>query len=187
MSTLHTDRHVQKQGRTKLPGFLLSVLVVSMLAVSVPVVHAQPVADPPGAGPTAAATTNLNTPLPDEPAYNPSSSAFQLVVCDGPRLPSTVTKPQGYRTCDFNALILLVQHLINIMIVVGVLAAILLFSFTGYLYISGTPSNITRAHSIFPKIFVGFIIMLSAWFIVYQILSWLGSNEGFKTLLGKAL
>jgi hypothetical protein len=80
---------------------------------------------------------------------------------------------------------LLVQHLINIMLVIGVLAAIVMFAYAGLLFVSGKKANIDKARSIFPKVFVGFIIMLSAWFIVYQILSWLTDNSGFKTLLGQ--
>jgi hypothetical protein len=70
------------------------------------------------------------------------------------------------------------------MIVIGVIAAFGSFCYIGYLYITGTQENIKKAKSIFPKIFFGFIIMLSAWFIVYQILTWLGSYNGYKALLG---
>lgn len=77
-----------------------------------------------------------------------------------------------------------VRHLINLMMIVGVLAAIVAFSWAGGLYISGNPENKKRAHAVFPKIFAGFIIMLSAWFIVYQILSWLTKNAGFSSLIG---
>jgi hypothetical protein len=128
-------------------------------------------------------TRTLTTATPDTPELNPNNSAFKIVVCDGPEgaRPSGDTK---YVACDFNGVMLQIQHLINIMMVLGVFASIAAFSWAGWLYISGVPANKTKAHAIFPKIFTGFIIMLSAWFIVYQILSWLTDNNGFKTLLG---
>lgn len=141
----------------------------------------------------------LNTPTPE---INPNSESFKIVVCDGPDMRQvagnkgqnpevTVTDSKGnvtkrpYVPCDFNGVMLQVQRLINIMMVLGVLVAIGMFSYAGFLYITGKQANIDKAHAIFPKVFFGFIIMLSAWFIVYQILSWLtGPNSGFKTLLG---
>lgn len=76
------------------------------------------------------------------------------------------------------------QHLINIMIVLGILAAIAGLCYMGFLYISGTLPNRERAKEMFPKIFWGFIIMLTAWFVVYQILGWLTGNSAFTKLLG---
>ena len=123
---------------------------------------------------------------------NPNSPDFQLVNCDGPRLPtpemtSTASQKLGhpYRACDFNGLMSQVQHLITAMIVLGVIAAMGGFIYAGVLYLSGEQNKIKMAKSIFPKVFWGFIIMLSAWFIVYQILSWLTpAGSGFGTLLG---
>jgi hypothetical protein len=151
------------------------------------------VGDTPGAAPSSAATRNLQTAPTDPKTEDPSNSAFRISVCDGPTIPpnqpEVLAKAQAdldhtYVACDFNAVILLVQHLINIMLVVGVLAAIVMFAYAGLLFISGQKPKIDKARSIFPKVFVGFIIMLSAWFIVFQILSWLTDNNGFKTLLG---
>ena len=126
-----------------------------------------------------------------------TSPSFQFSVCDGPdlsKLPAgqmmtvtikgvqqTVTTgqiPSTYTPVDT------VQHLINIGVVVGVFVALGSFIYIGFLYIQGTEGSRSKAKSIFPKIFFGFIIMLAAWFIVFQILSWLGASEGFKTLLG---
>jgi ABC-type glycerol-3-phosphate transport system substrate-binding protein len=150
------------------------------------------VGDAPPASPVSGVQTRtLQSEL--EPSTNPNSSAFKVAVCDGPTLPTAelianAEKDLGgrkYVPCDFNAVMLLVQHLINIMLVIGVLAAIVMFAYAGLLFVSGQKAKIDKARSIFPKVFVGFIIMLSAWFIVYQILSWLTDNSGFKTLLGQ--
>lgn len=108
---------------------------------------------------------------------------FKFIACDGPAIPDAPPDP-NYIPCDFKGLMRQVQHFINILLVGGVLAAIFGFSWAGYLYITGKPNNISKATSMFPKIAGGFILMLSAWFIVYQILSWLTDNPGFKSLLG---
>ena len=156
--------------------------------------------------PAFADTTNTLT-SPDSTS-NPNTTGFKLISCDGPDLSGLTTSinvtvngkvesntppaggapgrnPDGYIPCNFNGVMIQVQHLINVMMVVGVFAAIAAFSYAGFLYVSGSEGNIKKAHEIFPKIFWGFIIMLSAWFIVYQILSWLTGNSAFSSLLGK--
>jgi hypothetical protein len=126
---------------------------------------------------------------------DPNNSAFRLSVCDGPAELNQIDPKTGqinpalkndpkFIPCNFQGLMIQVQHLINIMITVGVFAAIIGFSYAGYLYITGVPGNITKAHEIFKKVGIGFIIMLSAWFIVYQILAWFTGNSGLKALLG---
>lgn len=113
------------------------------------------------------------------------NSKFKLSVCDGPaNNPNAKNYPDGYVACDFNGLMLQVQHLINIFIIFGVLAAIVSFSYAGYLYITGVEKNISHAKEIFHKTGIGLIMMLTAWFVVYQILDWLVADPGVKTLLG---
>jgi hypothetical protein len=118
---------------------------------------------------------------------NPFSSDFKLSICDGPTLPNPLpagmTKPAKYVPCDFNGLITQTQFLINAMIMLGVLAAVVSFSYAGYLYITGVEKNISDAKEIFKKTIIGLIMMLGAWFIVFQLLDWL-ANSGAKTLLG---
>jgi hypothetical protein len=140
--------------------------------------------------------------IPDR--ENPNSRGFRIVICDGPEglghiNPATggtdLTKnPDGtfkykldpnYTPCDFKGIMKQVQHIINLMFIVGVLAAIVMTTFAGYLYITGSQENIKRAKSIFPKLAGGFALMLTAWFIVYQILHWLtGNGTGFSSILG---
>lgn len=136
------------------------------------------------------AQTPVASPASTAGAISPSqvditSSGFKLLICDGPPLPKTgVPIPPNYVPCDFKGLMMQAQHLINIALVLGVVIAILSFTWAGALYVSGNPSKISDAHKIFPKIFWGFIIMLSAWFIVYQILNWLTGTGSFGVLLG---
>ena len=134
-----------------------------------------------------------------------TSSNFQLSACDGPALDKipkgqqvqiTVKGktqqyvggsaiPSGYVVCDFSGLMGTVNKFINVAIAVGTLLSLGGFCYVGYLYITGSEKNISKAKGIFPKIFFGFIIMLAAWFIVYQILSWVGADSTFKALLSK--
>lgn len=135
------------------------------------------------------AFAQLNTPDQNEDI---TSSNFSLVVCDGPDLSGLKTaikmtvkgqevttqpgqNPQGYTPCDFAAAMKEIQHLINIMIIVGVVAAIAGFCYAGFLLVTKGSSSSARseASGVFKKVFIGFIIMLTAWFIVYQVLSWL--------------
>lgn len=127
-------------------------------------------------------------------ASNPNSSAFRLAICDGPPELNYIDPKTGkigtqkidnnYVPCNFEGLMLQVRHLITIMLTAGVFVSIIGFSYAGYLYMTGVPGKISQAHGIFKQVGVGFIIMLSAWFIVYQILSWLTGNPGLKALLG---
>jgi len=127
-------------------------------------------------------TQTLNSNLPPT---NINDTGFKLTVCDGPA-EANLNHDSKYVPCDFNGAMMQVQHLINIAIVVGVVVAILLFSYAGFLYVTaqGNTTKISTAHGIFIKVLGGFIIMLSAWFIVYQILDWLTGKTGFSALLG---
>lgn len=132
-----------------------------------------------------------------------TSSNFSLVVCDGPNVPSgnpqvptydaqgNSSGTRAYVVCDFAAAMKEVQHLINIMIIVGVVAAVAGFCYAGFLLIAhgSNPSSRTEASSVFKKVFIGFILMLTAWFIVYQLLSWLqcGANQTTCQSVGTAL
>ncbi len=130
---------------------------------------------------------------------NINSSAFRLTVCDGPAIPSSAASSiptdaaefkakfghdLPYVPCDFKGLMMQIQHLINIAIIGGVLLAVGLFTYAGFLYVRGG-KHVDEAKKIFPKVFWGFIIMLSAWFIVYQLLNWLTGSNVFGVLLGQ--
>lgn len=121
--------------------------------------------------------------------------AFKILQCDGPAKLNDISTHRVKNTdgswqvetvngvpwtpdpkfvpCDFRGLMIQVQFLINAAVVIGVLAALIGFAYAGFLYITGTQANLKKAHTIFPKILWGFVIMLAAWFIVYQILAWL--------------
>lgn len=167
---------------------LIAIMIVGLSPALT--VFAQSPAQPPNPAPTNVPTRSIRTPL-TAPSTDPNSSAFKIQVCDGPTLPDKLKIQEEeklgrtYVPCDFNAVMLLVQHLINILMVLGVLVAIVMFTYAGWMFMSGKKDKIDKARDIFPKIFTGFIIMLSAWFIIYQILVWLTDNPAFRALLGK--
>lgn len=82
--------------------------------------------------------------------------------------------------CDFNDLISLVQNIINWIIQVSTVVAAVLFAYGGFLYMTGgsKPANINKAHDIFKKTAIGFIIILTAWIVVNALTSAF-LNEGF--------
>ena len=178
---MHTHSSGKKQGarRKEQASFVVLLLLASFSLLLSPCA-------------ALAAATVPAVDLNAQPGTN-NQGAFQIVHCDGPdlsQLKSSITinvngqseptkpesNPPGYTPCDFEYLMVEAQFLINAMLVVGVLAAILGFAYAGVLFIQGTPGSITTARKIFPKIAGGFILMLTAWFIVYQILSWLTGN-----------
>lgn len=147
-------------------AFLTTVFLFSVVAVPVSMVSAQSKAD----------EENIN------------SEGFKLVICDGPaglkqHLDASSEEYKKFVPCNFQGFMMQIQRLINVMVILGVVAALGGFSYAGYLYITGVPGNITRAYEIFKKVGIGFIIMLSAWAIVYQILKWLTDENQFKGLL----
>jgi hypothetical protein len=118
---------------------------------------------------------------------NIRSSTFKFVVCDGPVRPEGyVPNPPDqtpYIPCDFKGLVLTVQHFLNIAMVLGVMGTIVTAVYAGYLYVTGKESNISKAKEMLPKVGIGFVLMLTAWFIIAQILTWLTNNDAFKTFL----
>lgn len=73
--------------------------------------------------------------------------------------------------CQFNDLLTLVSNIVNFLIVTGTAVAALSFGYAGFLMMTanGEMGKIEEAKAIFGKVMTGFIIMLSAWLIVYAI------------------
>ena len=106
---------------------------------------------------------------------NPKDEDFQLVPCKGV-------------DCDFNALMTLINRVINFILYVSIPLAAISFSYAGYLYLSaaGNTSKIEEAHKIFGKVLIGFVFILSAWLIVYAITNSLLDSD-FKNSKGNLL
>lgn len=145
-----------------------------------------------GSLPSGSPKSNTN---PDISKYeNINSTSFKLLICDGPPElvhydPKNRVYSQGYTNpdfipCYFRGLMLQIQHLINLAFVLAVLATIIGMIRAGYLYITGVPANLNKAHEIFKAVGIGFVLALCAWFIVYQILVWLTGSGSYTALLG---
>jgi hypothetical protein len=83
--------------------------------------------------------------------------------------------------CDewgWSELVLVAQRLINFLIALAIPLAAIGFASAGFIYVTaaGSEEKIKRAHSIFWKIGIGFILVLGAWLIVYFITQWLGAQ-----------
>jgi len=101
------------------------------------------------------------------------SSAQGLIVCDGPN-------------CTFDSLILLIRKIIDFLILISVPLASISFAWAGFLLISsgGSEEKKNKAKEIFSKTAIGFIIVLSAWLVVYFIsIALLDTNQTNLILL----
>lgn len=101
-----------------------------------------------------------------------------LVQCDG--VPDAA---KGEVKCDFVALINQIKFLINWAFYIAVPVAVGFFAYAGILRMTGTEGNIKTSREIFWTVGKGFLIMASAWFIVYTILTWLTKTSDYTSLL----
>ena len=95
-------------------------------------------------------------------------AAPDLIVCTG-------------ENCDFNKIIDLIQAIINFLIYLAIPISAGFFIYAGVLYATAgaKPGNIEKAKSIFKSTGLGFILMLSAWVIVYTLVHGLtGATAG---------
>lgn len=73
--------------------------------------------------------------------------------------------------CTFSSAIELIRNIIDYIILISAPIAAVMFSYAGWLYISasGNLGQISKAHSVFWTVFVGFIVILAAWLIIKSI------------------
>jgi hypothetical protein len=124
---------------------------------------------------------------PDADYLNEQDGAPKLdysgfVKCDGVVKPSESGRQV---TCTFGALIDTIIKAINWMFVISVPLAVALFAYAGLLYMTGQEGKIKEAKAIFSSVAIGFIIMLTAWFAVRQVVSWFVKDATATTFLGK--
>jgi hypothetical protein len=101
------------------------------------------------------------------------SRTFNFIPCKGP-------------DCTFCDLVTLINTLIRFFIYISVPLAVISFIYAGFLYMTaqGNPGQITKAHGFFTKTLWGFVIILSAWLIVYTITNALLDPSKPFSLLG---
>ncbi len=128
--------------------------------------------------------TLATTPIPlhAQSTAPPKLDYSGFVKCDG-----VVNKKEPYRNvpCDFTQLIKTVNSAINWIFIISIPVATVLFAYAGLLYITGKPGNLTKANKIFTSVGIGFIIMITAWFVVRTAVDWfVKSDSGATTFLG---
>lgn len=98
----------------------------------------------------------LLTPLAD-------ASAQGLVPC------GTTENPKPCEVCDIPRL---TQNLLNFFVFFSVIVATLMFTYAGILFLTVTtnPEQATKARTIFGSVFIGLVIVLTAWLVVDTIL-----------------
>ncbi len=89
--------------------------------------------------------------------------------------------------CGWNDLIVGITNITNYLIILGAAFSAVAFGWAGFLMMTaaGEMSKIEHAKSIFGKVVVGFLIMLSAWLIVHAIeAGFIAPESGINSLLG---
>jgi len=126
--------------------------------------------------------------------FIPGGSALaQGPEFEGPIVPCGVVsegQPSTPFSCQACQLVSLSQNVINFIIFLATVIAILMFVYAGFLYITagGDPGKVTKAHKIFWAVFIGFIIVLSAWlFINFLLTSFLKADfKPWESILCKS-
>jgi amino acid transporter len=81
--------------------------------------------------------------------------------------------------CGFYELVELGERIITWLLFIAVFIAAVLFAVAGFLYATsaGDEGKVKKAHTIFRRVLMGFIIALAAWLIVFTITSILLNDE----------
>ncbi len=98
-----------------------------------------------------------------DPGYIAGQGGFGWIVpCGNP----------GQEACQACHLVKLAENIVNFFVYFSIAVATLMFAWAGILYVSSStnPKNIETAHGIFWTVFVGLIIVLSAWLVVDTIM-----------------
>ncbi len=75
--------------------------------------------------------------------------------------------------CDIVQLFKTIQSVITFMFKLTIPVAVIMFTYGGFLYLTGVEKHVSKAKGIFTNVAVGFIIMLVAWVVVYTLVEWL--------------
>lgn len=88
--------------------------------------------------------------------------------------------------CQYSDLIALANNIIKFLVLdISVPIATIAFVYAGFLYMTavGDSGKISKAHEIFKKVIIGFIIAAAAWLIVHFILQALSVGSAYKTVV----
>ncbi len=107
-----------------------------------------------------------------DPGYISGQGGFGWIVpCGNP----------GQEACQACHLVKLAENVVNFFVYFSIAIATLMFAWAGILYVSSAtnPKNIETAHGIFWSVFVGLIIVLSAWLVVDTIMKTFVKESSF--------
>lgn len=95
-----------------------------------------------------------------------------LVKCDG-----VVDPNESGRNvpCNFYNLIVIINKLINWAFTLSLPVVAGMFAYAGYLHLTGVEADIKRSRTMMKNAIIGFIISLTAWFIVTTLVGWIKS------------
>ncbi len=99
-----------------------------------------------------------------------------LVKCDG--VVNELVEPDRNISCNFYNLIVIINQLINWAFTLSLPVVAGMFAYAGYLHISGSETDLKRSREIMKNAIIGFIIALTAWFIVTTLVDWI-KNPNF--------
>ncbi len=88
--------------------------------------------------------------------------------------------------CGYQDLVQLGKNILDFIVVLSIPIAAIGFSYAGYLYLTAGiegEGNLKKAKDIFTKIFIGFVLIISAWLIVYTITSTLLDENQYEVFL----
>jgi hypothetical protein len=87
--------------------------------------------------------------------------------------------------CDFGDFMATVQNIMEALIALAIAFTVVTFAYAGWTYMTsaGDQSKIQKAHSMFTKTVIGFLVVLTAFLIVEMIVNLLGVDSSIVNLV----
>lgn len=115
----------------------------------------------------------------EEPNVAGTSKDKPLITCGNGGTAATE------RACTANDFIKLIQNILNLVFAFGAFIATGMFMYAGFLYLTsvGNPAQIQKAHGVFKRVIIGFLIMFMSFLVVKQALTYLEASQFFINLI----
>lgn len=106
-----------------------------------------------------------------------ATNSFQLVPCSGPSANGITVDPTTEKSttpCDFKALIILIDRIINLLLYAAIFIAVIMILYGGFLYLTagGDTTKVKKAHSVFKATAIGMIMAFCSWIVVYTVVTY---------------